>query len=293
MRSGPRFSTATAAARLSGCARLARSPIAMVTAAADWSARRMVTIAASYTTREDATTSWMHGCAENGRAGTPETAAIRLSLDRSSEGSPSGSDMRHKTYLFRAGILAPLAIIWLPACGVVVTVAGPGVYSGHGISFDYPPGWRLGAPAVSVGCGQGQCLWSVSVVLDRINAVNVTASRLGVDVTAQNLPVLTPAVTQHARGNFRHLGGRLLAGPQAITVGGMPGLRFQGAAKVGGIASQVTVVVAFNGMTAYAFSCTWTPAKARAVQQACAQVLRTFTVRRPSIAVSSSPTARS
>jgi hypothetical protein len=55
-------------------------------------------------------------------------------------------------------------------------------------------------------------------------------------------------------------------------------LRFQGAAKFGGAASQITLAVAFHGTIAYAISCTYTPARARAVQQACAQVLRTFTV---------------
>jgi hypothetical protein len=46
MRSRPRCSTATAPARLSGSARLAKSPIALRTVAADWSARRRITMPA-------------------------------------------------------------------------------------------------------------------------------------------------------------------------------------------------------------------------------------------------------
>jgi hypothetical protein len=189
-----------------------------------------------------------------------------------------GSVMRHQVYLFRAGILALLAVVGLAACTVSLTVGRSGVYSAHGVSFDYPPGWRQASPATLTGCGQGQCLWSDGVALDRLDSVNVTASRLGARVTAQNLSAVTPSVTRYIGGDFRHLGGRLLAGPQAITVSGMPGLRFQGAAKVGGVAGQITLAVVFSGTTAYVISCSYTPAKARAVQQACAQVMRTFTV---------------
>jgi hypothetical protein len=44
MRSSPRCRTAIAPARLSSSAMLARSPIAAVTVAADWSARRKITM---------------------------------------------------------------------------------------------------------------------------------------------------------------------------------------------------------------------------------------------------------
>jgi hypothetical protein len=90
--------------------------------------------------------------------------------------------------------------------------------------------------------------------------------------------VFTAAVVHATRGQFRRLHGKLIAGPRAATVGGMPGLRFTGTAKIHATALKVTLVSAFNCRTEYAIVCSSTPAKARAVQQACAQVLRTFKV---------------
>ena len=97
-------------------------------------------------------------------------------------------------------------------------------------------------------------------------------------MTRQNLPELTPTLVRQERSQFRQLHGELIAGPHAVTVGGMPGLRFAGTAKIYGAAEKVTAVLAFNGSTEYAIACSATPAKTRAVQLACAQVLRTFKV---------------
>jgi hypothetical protein len=150
-------------------------------------------------------------------------------------------------------------------------------YAAHGVSFRYPARWQRGTPGATLG-KPGHRLWSVAVGLNTINSVDVTALPLKVVVTRQNLPLLTAGVVHAVRGQFRHLHGELVAGPHAISVGGMPGLRFAGTLKIHGAAGHLTLVTAFNGRTDYAVACTSTPAKARAVRQACAQVLRTFKV---------------
>ena len=177
----------------------------------------------------------------------------------------------------RGGCLAALVACGAGHGGGPVWYPGTGSYAGHGVSFHYPAGWLRGSPGgPSCGSGCGQ-LWATGVGLDPPDSIYIFANRLGTRVTAQNLSVATPSVTRTVRWGFRRDGDRLLAGPQAITVGGMPGLRFQGTQSHP--AGKQTLTIVFNGMTGYFITCQSTPAQARAVQQGCAQVLRTFKVR--------------
>ena len=187
--------------------------------------------------------------------------------------------MSHKTNFFRAGILALLAIFGPAACAAAPGGGpgwspGTGTYTGHGVSFHYPAGWYQTTPPG----GSRPLLWTTGVGFDPPDSIYINVYRIGTRVTAQNLPVFIPSATQVARSGFRRAGDRLTSGPQTITVGGMPGLRFQGT-QTNPIA-KVTLTIVFNGMTRYDFSCVYTPAKARAVQRGCAQVLRTFKVTR-------------
>ena len=189
--------------------------------------------------------------------------------------------MSRKTSFFKAGILAPLAMVGLAACaasdgGGPGWSPGTGTYTGHRVSFHYPAGWQQTTPS---GCGS-RChlLWSTGVGFDPPDSIYVDVYRIGTRVTAQNLPVFIPSATRAVRLGFTRSGDRLTAGPQTISVGGMPGLRFQGTQT--NPVAKVTLTVVFNGMTRYDFSCVYTPAKARAVQRGCAQVLRTFQVSR-------------
>jgi hypothetical protein len=187
--------------------------------------------------------------------------------------------MSHKTNFFKAGILALLAIFGLAACAAAHDGGpgwrpGTGTYTGHGVSFHYPAGWYQTTP---LGGGR-PLLWTIGVGFDPPDSVYIAAHPTGTRVTAQNIPVFIPSVTRAVRMGFRHAGDRLLAGSQAITVGGMPGLRFQGTET--NPVGKDTLTIVFNGMTWYDITCAYTPAKARAVQRGCAQVLRTFKVSR-------------
>jgi hypothetical protein len=190
--------------------------------------------------------------------------------------------MNHKPNVFAAGTVALLAFAGLTACASMTQgTSSLRTYAAHGVSFRYPRGWSRFPPGPWVGCCRSHELWALAVGPSRGNAVDsvdVTASRPGGAVTRQNLPALTPTLVRQERSQFRQLNGELIAGPHAIAVGGMPGLRFAGTAKTHGVAGKVTAVLAFNGSTEYAIACSATSAKTRAVQLACAQVLRTFKV---------------
>ncbi|MDR3035221.1 MAG: hypothetical protein LBV78_19355 [Kitasatospora sp.] len=173
----------------------------------------------------------------------------------------------------RGGCLARLAACSAGHGGGPVWYPGTGSYAGHGVSFRYPAGWLQGTPG-GPACG---CQWATGVGLDPPDTIYIFGRRMGARVTAQNLSAVTPSVTRAVRGGFRLAGDRLLAGPQAITVGGMPALRFQGTKTHPD--GQGTLTIVFNGMTRYDITGDSAPAKARAVQQGCAQVLRTFKAR--------------
>ena len=195
----------------------------------------------------------------------------------------------HKTNFFKAGILALLAIFGLAACGGgparnpgtgTYAARGTGTYAAHGVSFRYPAGWYEDIPGGPAPCCGAHPLWTARVGLDSTDMIYIAASRLPGRMTAQKLSALIPAITQEERDLYRHLGGRLLTGPQAITVNGMPGYRVQGTGRLHGTAAKTTQAEFFNGMTAYGVVCGYTPGKAQAVQRGCAQVLRTFKVSR-------------
>jgi hypothetical protein len=155
------------------------------------------------------------------------------------------------------------------------------VYRKHGVSFDYPSAWAqspLGGPAV--GC-RSCPMWATAVAPGAFNGIRVNADRQSVLVTRKNLRAVAPVVTRSQRRLFSHFGGTLVAGPHALTVGGMPGLAYLGTATVYGAALHVTVVMVFHGRTSYTIVCRRTRAKARAVHRACAEVLRTFKVTQP------------
>jgi hypothetical protein len=155
------------------------------------------------------------------------------------------------------------------------------VFQAHGVSFDYPPSWFEGTePGVPAGCSRCKS-WSAAVALDRLNGVEVIAHGNQQRVTRNNQPAFRSSVTRHERRVFRQSDAKLLAGPRAITVGGMPGLLYRGNGNLFGTAGKSTVAVVVSGTTIYEIACTSTPSKANAVQQECAQVLRTFKVTRP------------
>lgn len=171
--------------------------------------------------------------------------------------------------------LAGLAVIGLAACGATPAGAAQ-TYRAHGVSFDYPARWREGSPSVAAGCCNGYQLWAAGVGLDWRDAIDVGANRSSPSITAANIGIAIPALVRIGRSFFGQAGGSLRTGPERITMGGMPGLRFRGSARVHGIAQDVTFVIAFNGTTNYWITCTHTPAKAAEVERACGQVVRTF-----------------
>ncbi len=170
--------------------------------------------------------------------------------------------------------LTGLAVISLAACSAT-PAGGAQTYRAHGVSFDYPAGWREGTPGGAMGCCNSDRLWAAGVGLDLTDSIDVGANRSSPSITAANLGVSVPALDRLVRSFFKQAGWSLRA-PERIMMGGMPGLRFEGSGRARGIAQDVTFVIAFNGTTDYWITCAHTAAKAAEVERACGQVVRTF-----------------
>jgi hypothetical protein len=185
-----------------------------------------------------------------------------------------------------AAVAAPMTLA-ASACSATVSVGnspatagGTQAYRAHGVLFDYPAGWleeNLPAPA-----GSGW-LWRIGFAPGTgANLIAVEARRLSIPLGAGNLAAVSSQLEPLVRRFFAQEGGALVAGPQPITVRGLPGLRFGGTgAEHDGTVIGNTLVFVFNGTTEYAINCQHTRANAGAMQRACGQVLRTFTASAP------------
>jgi uncharacterized RDD family membrane protein YckC len=157
-------------------------------------------------------------------------------------------------------------------------------YRGHGVSFDYPAGWQE-ANKVQVGAtaGGGNALWrtAVRVGTDEVSMVIVEAYRLGAPVTAENLAEVKPEAATAVRQLVEQGGGAVQGGPEDLTVGGLPALRFRVTTTVGATPVESTLVLVFDRTTEYFLNCQHARHKAAEVQRGCDQVLRTFKVTAP------------
>lgn len=178
----------------------------------------------------------------------------------------------------RGMLLIPLALVLAAATGLsayrAASAGDTQTYQAHGVSFDYPPGWQEGSAAVG-----SNALWNTNVAIDPSDAILLIAYPLNPPVTAANFDSFIPTVVRVVGRGFEQNGGVLQAGPEKITVGGMPALQFRGTGQSSpGIAVGRTLTFAFRGTTFYEINCQHTRAHAAEVERACDQVLRTFKV---------------
>jgi hypothetical protein len=93
------------------------------------------------------------------------------------------------------------------------------------------------------------------------HAILLIAYPLNPPVTAANFDSFIPTVGRVVGRGFEQNGGVLQAGPEKITVGGMPALQFRGTGQSSpGIAVGRTLTFAFRGTTFYEINCQHTRA---------------------------------
>jgi uncharacterized RDD family membrane protein YckC len=179
--------------------------------------------------------------------------------------------------------LVPVALVAvllaLSAYYASVTGNAAKTYQGHGVSFEYPTGWQE-ASKVQVDADRGNALWRIAVGTgtDEVSAVRVEAYRLSRPVTAENLAEVKPEAATAVRQLTEQLSSAAQSGPEELTVGGLPGLRFRVTGTVDATPFGTTMVFVFDQTTEYFLNCQHTQDTAAEIQRGCDQIVRTFKV---------------
>jgi uncharacterized RDD family membrane protein YckC len=178
--------------------------------------------------------------------------------------------------------LVPLALVLLAAIGLSVyrvTSAGSAqTYRAHGVSFDYPAGWQQESIPASVS-GGAQKLWTAMVTPGTLqDFIRVEKYRVNRSVSAPGIDAIAPRLKNLVNNLFGQVGGGVQAGPEKITMAGMPAVRFRAAGTENGSRIGATLVFAFDGTSEYFVDCEHTSANAAEAERACNQVVGSFQV---------------
>jgi hypothetical protein len=191
------------------------------------------------------------------------------------------------------------------ACATDPTVVSPSPRSAGGtqqfvgrpVSFEYPADWFVLADPQQ---GEGESVTPspssrVLVGLDELNRVVVTGAPGSLVVTSENFHERRAAIQESVERDV--LGSaRIEAGPDLLTVGGEPALRWQVSSQsTVGYVLSVTVYVLFRGARQYMVRCSSIPEFVREIERGCEQVLHSaeFTYQAPLVptAPDASPSA--
>jgi hypothetical protein len=154
---------------------------------------------------------------------------------------------------------------------------GAQTYRGHGVSFDYPVAWQEATSTSEGGSGADE-LWRATVAAGRLDFVVVSGYRLKRPVTAENLDEFTSEIEGLVRGAVGQAGETVLAGPEEITVAGLPGAWFRVTGTRDGTPLESRLVFVVDGTAEYEVRCQHTAEKADEIEGGCEQILRTFKV---------------
>jgi hypothetical protein len=151
-------------------------------------------------------------------------------------------------------------------------------FTGHGVSFSYPKGWKEFTLSDS-SASTGTVVWTETVGLDGRNIVSVAEYVLDVTITDENLESQTESIGSEIESLFTRAGGELGGGPTTMRLAGLPALSFVGTVRTpNGQAVRTRLVLAFAGTTEYALACQHDDRTRAAIQSGCDQVASTFAV---------------
>ena len=199
--------------------------------------------------------------------------------------------VRAQPMRFGGLVVASLALVLVATAGLsthralsastspiyAVAPAGPTqTYRAHGISFKYPAGWHQEIMPASAGFGAWR--WASAFGPGPEGDIVIAAAgRLNISVSAANIGAVSSQLTPPVRRFYQQDGGVLQVGPQQITMGGLPGILFQGTGTLpDGTPVEATRIYVFEGTTEYYFNCVNTLSATRQVQAACGELIRTF-----------------
>ncbi len=189
----------------------------------------------------------------------------------------AGTDVVQLRPAPRGGLAAVLTMATLVVIGLcTLSLSVPGTYEGHYVAFRYPTSWQAGSVRVTARAGSQDKLWDVEVSPGTAGTVIIAAYGLNFTITQGNLAANIPALQNLTASLYQNAGGALRGGPDRITVGGLPAVRFLGTLLIAGRRFEDTVTYAFKDSTEYLINCEQTAAGAAQMERGCAQVVNTF-----------------
>ena len=156
-------------------------------------------------------------------------------------------------------VLITIATGCSAGCSASISTGGHktgGTFSGHGVSFQIPDGWRRFGKA-SYSTETGGALWTESFAPKAgRDAVIISAYTTKVAVTRDNSDQYASTVASAIKGLFAAASGTVNSGPTSTVMGGMAGYRFEGSMPVDTGDSLVSdLVLVWNGHTEYYINC--------------------------------------
>jgi hypothetical protein len=172
--------------------------------------------------------------------------------------------------------LAIAALLALSACG-----GGPNSFEVGTHSFEYPEGWsELEAEFVAETPNNTSSV-SVGPPEEGVNLVTVGRFQVPVAVTAENLEEYRDDITAGVEQLFAQADGSIEEGPIPITVGGLPGYRFEGTSTTpieGEGDVHTRSIQVYSGETGFFINCQYAPDAQEEILAGCQQVVDSFSV---------------
>jgi hypothetical protein len=161
--------------------------------------------------------------------------------------------------------------------------SGDKTFEGDGYSLTYPEEWiemEAGEPAGQTGDDEplSDAMFGPQAE-GSDNHMNVLVFPLNLAVTEANLDEVSDEFARLVGEALRQADGEVTSGPTRVTVGGLPGLSFDGSlVNSNGVHVQTWSTFGFDGRTEYFLNCEFRPERAEEMKRGCNQVVQSFQV---------------
>ena len=192
----------------------------------------------------------------------------------------------NKKSLAVIALLASLSMV-AGACGGDNTVVnedareaeeeGTNTYDENDVTFDYPEEWdEFSADASAMSTGSNE-LWDTTVGPDETNLVNITAYKLNIEVTEDNIADIEGELNGVIQQVVSQAGGEVAGGPTQTTLAGFPAYEYEWAGvEVDGEEKDSRAVFLFDGDTEYFLNCQYSADAEEEILNGCELILESF-----------------
>ena len=181
--------------------------------------------------------------------------------------------------LIALGLAVLAALLALSACGG--GDSGPQSVEEDTHSFEYPEGWsELEAEFVAEAPNNTASV-SVGPEETGVNLVTVGSFDVPVEVNEDNIEDYRDDITAGVEQLFTQADGSIEEGPIPITVGGLPGYRFEGTSTTpieGAGEVHTRSIQVYSGTKGFFINCQYAPDAQEEILAGCQQIVDSFSV---------------